>query len=199
MLTRPRPLLGLILLASLAVRAWYWLQVHGTHLLSVPYLDAHDYHAWARALVAGDWGRGEPYWMGPLYPHLLAISYAVFGPDGLAMVAAQWALTLLNIWLVWRLGRRWLGDGGGLLAAALYAGYGPPVFYAGLRLMVTVVTTLMLLVAWQADRARTAGSRAGPWLVLGLLVGLTATARGNVLVLLPLLPLVLLRLSRIHL
>ncbi len=214
MTSRHRQILLAILAASLAHRAWYWLEVRGTRLWTVPYLDAHDYHAWARALVAGDWGVGEPYWMGPLYPHLLAVSYLLFGVGSEALLVGQLLLSVLNVWLVWRLGRRWLAPPGALLAAALFAAYGPPVFYAGLRLMATVVTTLMLLIAWQADRARVdaaawraraagrrghgadprapgASPRLRPWLMLGLLVGLTATARGNVLALLPLLPLLL--------
>ncbi len=186
-----RAFLGALLLASLALRLWYWFLIKDTHLFTVPYLDCHDYDVWARALVGGDWGRGEPYWMGPLYPHLLALSYAVLGLGTSALVLIQWALTLVNIVLVYELGRRWGGESLGLVAAALFAGYGPPVFYAGFRLMATVVTMFTLLIALQADRAaRRPTARA--WLGLGLLVGIAATARGNVLALLPILPLLLL-------
>ena len=183
---RNRLLLGGLLALSLAVRVWTWLAMRDTLLFNVPYLDSHNYDVWARALVAGDWGRGQPYWMGPLYPHLLALSYAVFGVGSAAMMLGQWLLTLLNIVLVHRLARRWTGETGALIAAALYAGYGPPVFYAGLRLMATLVTTLAMLIALQADRAATRPT-ARAWLGLGLLVGLAATARGNILALLPLL------------
>ena len=179
-----RRALAILLVAGAALRLWFWLAIRDTHLATVPYLDAHDYDQWARALLAGDWGRGEPYWMGPLYPHLLAGVYAVFGAGNTAPLALQLGLSLLNILLVWKLARRWTGPGAALLAAALYAGYGPPVFYAGLRLMVTVVTTLTLLIALQATRALAAPSWRR-WLGLGLLVGVAATARGNSLMFLP--------------
>ncbi|MEZ4389178.1 MAG: glycosyltransferase family 39 protein [Candidatus Krumholzibacteriia bacterium] len=184
--------LGLVLLASLALRVWYAASVLGDQLTTVPYLDAEEYDRWARALVAGDWGVGQPYWMGPLYPHLLALSYAVFGAGSLAILYGQWALTLVNLVLVHRLARPWLGPRWALLAVILYAGYGPPVFYAGLKLMVTLVTTLLLLIALQARRAADRRSHAA-WLQLGLLVGLCGLARGNVLGLLVLLPLTLRR------
>jgi 4-amino-4-deoxy-L-arabinose transferase-like glycosyltransferase len=182
-----RRVLALLLVAGAALRLWFWLSVRDSHLATIPYLAAHDYDQWARALVAGDWGRGQPYWMGPLYPHLLALVYTVFGAGNTAPLLLQLGLSLLNILLVWRLARRWTGPGTSLLAAALYAGYGPPVFYAGLRLMVTVVTTLTLLIAQQATRAV---DEPGPpswrrWLGLGMLVGLAATARGNLLMFLP--------------
>ncbi|HOX26843.1 MAG TPA: tetratricopeptide repeat protein [Candidatus Krumholzibacteria bacterium] len=180
-------ILGALVAAGLGLRLWYWLSIRHSLLFTVPYLDGYDYDVWARALAGGDWGRGQPYWMGPLYPHLLALSYAVFGAGSPALVLGQWLLTLLNVVLVYRLGRRWLGETGALVGAALYAGYGPTVFYAGFRLMETVVTTLTLLVAQQAWRA-TGRPTGRAWLGLGLLVGATATARGNALMLLPLLP-----------
>jgi len=189
---RSRMVLGILLGLGLVLRLWYWWQVHDTHLVTVPYLDCHDYDQWARALVAGDWGRGEPYWMGPLYPHLLALSYAVFGVGSLVLPVIQILATLGCVVLVYMLGRRWLAsETGALLAAALWSFYGPPVFYAGFRLMATLVTVLLLLVALQAWRAGQ-HPRGRSWFVLGLLVGITATTRGNVLALLPMLPLFLL-------
>ncbi len=184
--------LGLVLLVSLALRIWYAASILGDQLTTVPYLDAEEYDRWARALTAGDWGVGEPYWMGPLYPHLLALSYAVFGQGSLAILFGQWALTLVNLVLVHRLARAWLPPRWALLALVLYAGYGPPVFFAGVKLMVTLVSTLLLLVALQARRA-VDDPRRRTWLQLGLLVGLAGLARGNALGLLTLLPLLLWR------
>lgn len=193
---RRRQALLAVLLVGAVLRVWFALDVLPTQLATVPYLDAREYDQWARDLMAGDWGEGEPYWMGPLYPHLLALSYAVFGAGSLAMVVLQLGLSLLNVWLVDRLARPWLGPRWSLLATVLYAGYGPPVFYAGLKLMVTVVTALVLLIVLQA---RHAVDRPTPrrWLALGLLLGFCALARGNVLGLLPLLPLLLWRHPRV--
>lgn len=200
-LSRPRLLLGLLLLAAAAVRLAYWLEVKDTHLFSVPLLDMSYYHEWAARIVAGDWGWGEPYWMGPLYPHLLAAVYALFGARPGPPQILQWLLTLLNVWLVWRIGRRAFALGGatgeraeaaGLIAAALFAFYGLPVFYAGFLVMEVPLTTLWLLATWQALRA-IERPRAGRWLALGLLIGAAGVARGNVLLLLALCPLLLRR------
>jgi len=188
--TTQRLALGLVVLVSLALRLWYAVSILDDPLTTAPFLDAAEYDRWARDLVAGDWGVGEPYWMGPLYPHLLALTYLLFGPGSLAIVFGQWALTLVNLVLVHRIARPWLGPRGALLATVLYAGYGPPVFYAGVKLMETVLTTLLLLVAWQTQRALD-DPRRGRWLLLGVLVGVCGLARGNALGLLALLPLLL--------
>jgi len=69
---------------SAVVRVAFLLELWGTDLAAVPLLDSDTYHQWATRLVAGDWGQNETYWMGPLYPHLLAVVYFVFGEIGRA-------------------------------------------------------------------------------------------------------------------
>jgi tetratricopeptide (TPR) repeat protein len=128
--------------------------------------------------------------MGPLYPHLLAASYFLFGVGSHATQLLQWALTLVNVLLVLRIARRLVGVNVALLAAGLYAFYGLPVMYAALLLMETVQTTLLLLAALACLRLLEApsGRRA---VVLGLAIGASALARGNVLILLVAIPLFL--------
>lgn len=186
-----RLLLAVLLAAGAAVRLFYFLQLKDTDLALVPLLDSQAYHDWAVRLVNGDWGWGETYWMGPLYPHLLALVYKLFGVGSQAILVFQLGLSLLNVWLVFLLARRLTRQSGtALLAATLFSFYGPPVFYAGMLLMATVVTTLYLLVAWQTVAA-TERPTLTSWIKLGLLVGLTGLARGNVLLLLVTLPVLL--------
>lgn len=186
-----RLLLGLLLLAGAVVRLLFFLQLKDTDLAAIPLLDSQTYHDWAVRLVAGDWGRNQTYWMGPLYPHLLALVYLVFGVGSLAALVFQLALSLLNVGLVFVLGRRLTHQPGtALLAAALFSLYGAPVFYAGMLLMATVVTTLYLLVSLQTVAALEKPT-AARWAKLGLVVGLTGLARGNVLLLLATLPVLL--------
>lgn len=194
-------LLFSLLLFGLAVRLIFFLQIKDTDLIGVPLLDCQAYHEWAARLAAGDWGRGQTYWMGPLYPHFLAVLYLLFGVGSLGAQAVQLGLSLVNVWLVWRVATLAMATpespaetprpGIPLLAAGLYLFYGPPVFYAGFQLIATLATTLYLLIAWQVflALARPSGQA---WFILGLLVGLAGLARGNVLLLLVTLPLLFL-------
>ena len=86
-----RLFLAATLSAAIVIRFLYYLSIRDAAVFRAPYLDAFYYDQWARRLIAGDWGVGEPYWMGPLYPHLLAAVYAVFGAGGPAPQLLQWA------------------------------------------------------------------------------------------------------------
>ena len=190
--TRNHLLLSLLLFSA-AVRMLFFFQLRGTDLAAVPLLDSETYHDWAVRLVAGDWGWNETYWMGPLYPHFLAFVYLVFGVGGPAALIIQLGMSLMNIWLVYRFARNLLPDDNGgtaLLGTALFAFYGAPVFYAGNLLMATLVTTLFLLTGLRAIRAAN-NPTLGNWLILGVMTGLTGLARGNVLLLLAGLPVLL--------
>ena len=190
-LRTPEAALALILVFSVVVRVFFFRQLAATDLVTVPILDSQAYHDWAVQLVSGNPGWGETYWMGPLYPHLLAMVYAIFGVGGMAISALQLLLSVVNIGLVYLLARDFMDKNQAPwippLAASIFALYGAPVFYAGVILMATLVTTLYLLVARQVLVAWHRNTTAS-WLVLGLLTGLTALARGNVLLLLATLP-----------
>ena len=196
--TRNHLLLSLLLFSA-AVRMFFYFQLRGTDLVAAPLLDSETYHDWAVRLVAGDWGWNETYWMGPLYPHFLALIYLGFGVGGHTALLVQLGMSLLNVWLVFRFARDLLSDlhdlhddDGlvALLAAALYAFYGAPVFYAGNLLMASLVTTLYLVTGLRTIRAVREPSFKN-WLILGLVTGLTGLARGNVLFLLVVLPVLL--------
>jgi len=186
--------LGALLVLATLLRWWYYLEIKGTTLLTVPLLDSRDYLEWAERLLAGDWGRGEPYWMGPLYPHLLALIYSFTGSGGAAAQFMQWGCNLATIALVYILTRRLADRPTAILAAALLVGYGPLLFYSGFLLMAAPLTLLVFLVFWQTNRALEKPSRK-QWFSLGLLLGLAGLTRGNVLLLLITLPALLWRIS----
>jgi len=185
---RERRALLAVLAAAAAVRLACWLVLRGEPVFRVPHLDAAAYDEWARALAGGDFGVGRPYWMAPLYPHLLALVYLVCGTGITAPQLLQLGLNLLTVWLVWRLARRAADGPTALLAAALFAFYGPPVLYANLLLLETVLTALVAtaaLLAVRAAEAPTPRRLAG----LGAVIAVAAVARGNALLLLATVPL----------
>ncbi len=185
---RRRYALVALLAVAAAVRLACWLALRDEPIFRVPQLDAATYDEWARALAHGDFGVGRPYWMAPLYPHLLALVYLVCGTGITAPQLLQLALNLLTVWLVWRLARRAADEPTALLAAALFAFYGPPVLYAHLLLLETVQTALLAIAALLAVRAAEAPTvrrLAG----LGAVIAAAALARGNALLLLAAVPL----------
>ncbi|RKZ12893.1 hypothetical protein DRQ50_11260, partial [bacterium] len=103
---RQQLLLLILLVAGAGLRLMFYLEFSDTDLSRVPLLDAETYHKWAVKLAAGDPGWHETYWMGPLYPHWLALVFLLFGVSMHAAEALQLVLTLLNLWLVHRVALR---------------------------------------------------------------------------------------------
>ena len=119
-------LLILLLAVAATLRLAYFLVIKGTDLANIPLLDGQAYQEWALQLLDGNWDWYHTYWLGPLYPHLLALIYLVSGPHILVPLALQLILSVLNIWLVYR------------LAEAVFQGYPSPI-----PLLMTTFSTLV--------------------------------------------------------
>jgi 4-amino-4-deoxy-L-arabinose transferase-like glycosyltransferase len=149
----------------------------------VPYLDSAFYDTWARSLAAGHGDFQGPYFLAPLYPHLLAALYRVAGPDPWNARILQSVLGVATALLVLVLGRRLFGPGSARLAVVLYGLYGPLAFYEN----------LLVLESWLVALAFASVCAAlllpGPRLVRGAtsgaLLGLATLARPTALVALP--------------
>jgi 4-amino-4-deoxy-L-arabinose transferase-like glycosyltransferase len=72
---------------------------------------------------------GQPYCGGgAMVAYLAAPLFALFGRLGILLAVISAALSLVNVWLVWLIVRRHVGDAAAVFAAALYA-FSPPVVY----------------------------------------------------------------------
>ena len=172
---------ALVLGVAAVLRIAYVLQ----YLAVTPFADAvisdsAFYDAWARRVLAGEGYGPSPYYMAPLYPYLLAALYSVAGHNLAAVAWLQSALGLVNLWMVYRLGRRIDGHATGLLAMLLAMLYGPLMFLETKPLTETVAITLALASLTLLSRAlrkpgvlRFAG--------VGALLGLACLARPNML------------------
>ncbi len=157
--------------------------MHDTPFFLHLHTDALDYHDWAKRIAAGDWlSRAEPvFYLGPAYPYFLALLHALVGPSVLAAAGVQIGLSTASVGMVNALGRRLFDPGVGKVAALLAATYAMYVFYAGLLLAETLIVFLNLAMLC----ALVAGTERGSlrWLFAsGLCLGLSAQARGSILV-----------------
>jgi tetratricopeptide (TPR) repeat protein len=184
-----------IMALALLLRVVYLLQAR-EHLFYNELADSLYYHQWAEHIIRGQlWS--PVFYMGPLYPHLLAFFYVIFGPHPEAVLWFQVLLGTVSCGLIYLLGRMTFGHIVGLLAASMGALYVVEIFYEGLLLMAITLYTLNLLmllsIIW-------AFRRKGwyLWTVPGLLLGLSALGRANVLFFLPFLILGIFLLARGH-
>jgi tetratricopeptide (TPR) repeat protein len=176
------------------VRLLYLAEIAKAPDFKHPAVDAgfHDY--WARGIATGNWTppldlpdpniRHTPFLRPPGYPYFLAMIYRLSSDSYLAPRIVQMALGLVACGLVFTIGRRWLGRGIALLAAAGMALWWPLVYFEGelhaTALLIPLLLSATYLLGLWAEKpnfVRIAGA--------GVLLGAGALVRPNALVLVP--------------
>jgi 4-amino-4-deoxy-L-arabinose transferase-like glycosyltransferase len=172
-----------IFAGAFLLRMLYLSQYAGSPFFWVPALDSLYHDLLAQAIARG---RGEPeaFFRAPLYYYFLGGVYWLFGHSFWAARLIQAALGSASCVLLYLIGQRMFRPVVGLLAAASMALYGPLVFFDGELLTPVLELFLDLACVWLVLRASDSGS-GRLWLAAGLLLGLSAITRPNVLVGLP--------------
>ena len=175
---------------ALLVQLLYLSQYAASPFFWEPRLDALFHDKFARDLLAGK-SSPEPYFRAPLYGWFLAGIYGTLGQSPWAVRLVQALIESGSVVLALLLGLKLFRPSAALLGAASMALYGPLVYNA-LEYhtpVLEVFLDLAMLLALLSARAAPAVS------LSGLLCGLSALARPNALVLIPV-ALVYLTLSR---
>jgi len=141
-------------------------------------IDEASYDAWAREIAGGDWIGKEAFFQEPLYPYALGALYAVAGPERHAARIVQCALWAMTAVFAGLLARRIFGTASGILAALAIALYGPGMIFPSLLLKENLALPIFTLLALALV--------ARAWFWVGILAGLGALLRGNLLVMIPL-------------
>ncbi len=180
--------IGIVVLA-LVLRIVVAVQFESGHpLADRPVIDEAAYESWALEIAGGDLMGDEVFFQEPLYPYWMASVFAVFGDSRTALRHAQAGVGALTVVLLWALTRRLFGRTAGLVAAFALATYRPLVLLPSLllkpNLFVPLVAGLALLVVLASGSDGATARRR--WLAVGLVAGLGALLRGNMLILLPL-------------
>jgi tetratricopeptide (TPR) repeat protein len=176
--------LYILFAAAFLLKLLYVIQSAGSLQITVPIMDAKYYDEEAQKILRDGLIRGDAYFMGPLYPYVLALVYAIFGRDFIIVRILQVAAGSLTVVLTYLLGVRAFRPSVAFAGAVMLILYGSMTFHEGEMLMTwlgTLINTGMLLVLYRE------GSK-GAYLryaAVGLLIGLSALARANNLIYLP--------------
>ena len=166
---------------ALGIRLVYLQQMRPLPYFDNPIVDAAYNDRWAAAVSQGNAFQEGPYFRAPLYPYFLALIYVLFGHSYLAARLVQFLLGAGSVVLVYLLGRRTFGLSAGILAGVMAALTGTLMYFEGELLIPAVLLFLNLLMV-HALLAAARSSRPWRWLLSGVLLGLSAIARPNVLV-----------------
>jgi tetratricopeptide (TPR) repeat protein len=176
-------------LVAAAVVAWAMRLLHWRSLAPYPWfdflgLDALYYDEWAKRILRDGLQGEDPFFMGPLYPYLLAGVYKVFGVGLTAVRHLQVAASCASVVLIHLFARRLGGPAAAMIAAGAAAVYGPLVYYSVSILYPTV--TVFLAAALLLLLLEAAGRRSLPLAAAaGAVMGTYALGRGNILLFAP--------------
>src|SRR5512143_535853 len=170
--------LAATLLLAGTLRVAHIISLMRLPIFDVLILDSWMYDEWAKRIASGDWLGGQRvFYMDPLYPYFLAVLYRLFGRNLLIVRLLQAGMGVGTCALVAALGGRVAGKGVGNIAALIMAVCRPAIFQEGeiekTALGVVLVAGALVLALGTSFRSKFAA---------GLAIGLSALARGNLLI-----------------
>ena len=148
-------------------------------------MDSLYNHQWAQAFARGETFVTGPYFRPPLYPQFLGIIYRLFGADPWAPRIIQAVLGSLNCGLLFVIGRTAFNRRVGIIAGFAGAFYWSFAYFDAELLSPVLIVFFTLLLVVGLLRASSRGGRALLWLTNGIVLGLSAITRPDILILAP--------------
>lgn len=162
--------------------------------------DMHFYNEWAQRILAGALTEGHAFYGLPLYAYLLALLYKAFGVSAFIPGLLQASLDAGTAVLIYRIGLRVMPDpsvaagdkpappirAAALLAGMAWAFFVPAQAYAVILMPTAWLVFVFWFVTWRIVRKDSAPPPR-EFLILGLLIGVTAMGIATILFLIPLL------------
>jgi tetratricopeptide (TPR) repeat protein len=170
--------------AAFLLKLLYVIQSSGSLQISIPIMDSEYYDKEAQEIARGQFVRNSAFFMGPLYPYVLSLIYAIFGRDFMIVRIVQVAGGAFVTVLTYLLGKEVFRPSAAFVGALLLVFYGATTFHEAELLMLwlgTLINMTMLVVLFRM------GNRTGylKYALAGFLIGLSALARANILIFLP--------------
>jgi 4-amino-4-deoxy-L-arabinose transferase-like glycosyltransferase len=171
----------LIVCCALFVRLLYLLQSKNTDpLFYQPIMDAQYHHEWAKSIVTYDWLGNESFFRAPLYPYFLALIYKIVGINLIIPRIVQIIIGAVSCLLTLKIGTHFFGKNVGIIAGFIAVLYPLFIYFDNEflipNLLVFLILTGFYLIVQQTDK----GTKVG-WFLTGVVWGLAAITRPNVL------------------
>jgi tetratricopeptide (TPR) repeat protein len=173
-----------VVAVAFVIRVIYAFQYRACPYCGHETMDAWYHDQWARALAEGRPFVEGAYFRAPLYPWFLGTVYWLFGTAPIVPRLVQAALGSLSCGLLFLIGRRTFNRPVGVIAGFTGATYWVLVYFDGELLIEVLSVFLDLLLLYLLLRAAN-GHRWWLWLACGVVLGLSAIARPNVLLFAP--------------
>lgn len=176
--------LSTILAIALIVRIIHLLFVKGSDLVNIPIIDSAYYHLMALDISRGDVIGDGIFFMSPLYPYLMGLLYAVFGPSELWIMIFQVVLSVSTVYQLYKFANKIVDRQAAEITALMAALYAPFIFYDSTLLTASLIMFLSSLILNYSHDSLSSDSIGNFW-KLGFTIGLSALARPLVLIFFP--------------
>jgi 4-amino-4-deoxy-L-arabinose transferase-like glycosyltransferase/Flp pilus assembly protein TadD len=175
---------GTIVLFAFILRLIYMLQWQRNPMFDHPGMDELYHDQWAQAIAAGKAFVEGPYFRAPLYPAFLGLVYKLFGHSYMAARMAQAALDSLSCGLLFIAGRQVFSRRVAAVAGLAAASYWMLIFFTGELLIAPLIVFFdVLLICLLLRSAKKPGALI--YGLAGLVMGISAVARPNILLFAP--------------
>jgi Tfp pilus assembly protein PilF len=169
-----------IFVFAFAIRFIYLHEMKSSPLFDTPTMDAEYHDQWAQSILKGKDFTNGVFFRAPLYPYFLAVAYKLFGHNYFSVRLIQFIIGSLSCVLVYILGSKIFNRRVAVIAGVMASLYGVLIYYEGELLLPVLEVFLNLLFLFACIKSRERAS-SKLWFLSGLLLGLSALVRPNIL------------------
>jgi len=174
----------LIFGVAFVIRLVYLLQIKSNPFFYSPMIDELWNIEWATEIMTTSFWGTEVYFRGPLYPYLLALFLKITGSDYFWTRLIQMLISSGTVALTYLMGRKFFSERVARIGSIFCAVYGTLIFYEAMFLIPVVFVFLNMLGLYLLARNRD-NPKIIIYLMIGIVFGLSAIARPNILMVLP--------------
>lgn len=167
------------------LRLIYILEIQGTPFVENLISDSKIYFNWAAAMADGfDWFGTEPFFMAPIYPYILSFIILIFGKSVIIIQLLQVLVSISTIVLIYLTAKQLFGTATASVSALISAIYIPFIFYSGAILSETLQAFCLIFLIYQLSISLK-NEDSHQWFFIGIILGILALFRGNILIFVP--------------
>lgn len=174
----------LIFGVAFLIRLIYLLQIRSNPYFYSPMVDELWHLNWAKDILEKSFWGTEVFFRAPLYPYLLALLLKITGSEYFWTRLVQMLLAAGSVSLLYLIAREYFSEKVARLGSIFYALYGTLIFYEGMFLVEILFIFLNFLGLLILARNRDHPSIKNYFLA-GLVFGLSAITRPNILLVVP--------------
>jgi tetratricopeptide (TPR) repeat protein len=175
-----------LFLGATLIRMIYLYQMSASPYMGAPFLDELYHLNWAKEVASGKWTGDDAFFRAPLYSYLLGIFTRIFGVNFFLIRLVQHLIGAVAVLGIYFLTRRVFSIRAAQVAGIIAACYAPFFFFEGEMLDIFLqflFYPLILILSLKTLSMQSVRNN----LALGFLIGLSAIARPNILIFVPIL------------